>query len=46
VILPDGAKVKHADFCVPRVEPELTFILKSARKGANVGLEVGLAKAA
>jgi 2-oxo-hept-3-ene-1,7-dioate hydratase len=31
MILPDVAKVKHADFCVPRVEPELTFILKSAR---------------
>jgi len=46
MILPDGDEVKHADFCVRRVEPELTSILKSARKGANVGPEVGLAKAA
>src|SRR5712672_1926240 len=23
-----GAKVRHADYCMPRVEPELTFILK------------------
>src|SRR3977135_3615332 len=33
MLLPDGAKVRHADFCVPRVEPELTFILKQPLKG-------------
>jgi 2-oxo-hept-3-ene-1,7-dioate hydratase len=37
-VMNDGAKVKHADFCVPRVEPELTFILKEPLKGPNVGL--------
>lgn len=34
----DGAKVKHSDFCVPRVEPELTFVLKEPLKGPGVGL--------
>lgn len=38
MLLNDGAIVKHADFCVPRVEPELTFILKEPLKGPNVGL--------
>lgn len=38
MVLQDGAKVKHSDFCVPRVEPELTFILKEPLKGPNVGL--------
>ena len=38
MLLNDGAKVKHADYCVPRVEPELTFILKEPLKGPGVGL--------
>jgi 2-oxo-hept-3-ene-1,7-dioate hydratase len=38
MLLEDGAKVRHADYCVPRVEPELTFILKAPLKGPNVGL--------
>lgn len=38
MLLDDGAIVQHADFCVPRVEPELTFILKEPLKGPNVGL--------
>src|SRR5712671_1216536 len=38
MLIQDGAKVPHADFCVPRVEPELTFILKQPLKGPNVGL--------
>lgn len=38
MLLNDGVKVNHADFCVPRVEPELTFILKEPLKGPNVGL--------
>ncbi len=37
-IFQDGVKLNHADFCVPRVEPELTFILKEPLKGPNVGL--------
>lgn len=38
MLLEDGAKVNHADFCIPRVEPELTFVLKEPLKGPNVGL--------
>lgn len=38
MLLSDGAKVAHADYCVPRVEPELTFILKEPLKGPGVGL--------
>lgn len=38
LVLQDGAKVKFDDFCVPRVEPELTFILKEPLKGPNIGL--------
>ncbi len=38
MLLNDGAIVEHASFCVPRVEPELTFILKEPLKGPNVGL--------
>jgi 2-oxo-hept-3-ene-1,7-dioate hydratase len=38
MLIQDGAKVRHADFCVPRVEPELTFVLKEPLKGPNVGL--------
>jgi 2-oxo-hept-3-ene-1,7-dioate hydratase len=38
LILNDGAKVPFDNFCVPRVEPELTFFLKEPLKGPNVGL--------
>ena len=38
MLLNDGAKVPHANYCVPRVEPELTFILKEPLKGPGVGL--------
>ncbi|HVL59578.1 MAG TPA: 2-oxo-hepta-3-ene-1,7-dioate hydratase, partial [Burkholderiaceae bacterium] len=34
----DGAVLKHADFCVPRVEMELGFILGKPLKGPGVGL--------
>lgn len=34
----DGAKLNHADFCVPRVEMELGFVLGRALKGPGVGL--------
>lgn len=38
LVLADGAKVPFDSFCVPRVEPELTFILKEPLKGPGVGL--------
>lgn len=38
MVMSDGAVVKHADFCVPRVEPELTFVLKDRLLGPNIGL--------
>ncbi|MFA6264407.1 MAG: fumarylacetoacetate hydrolase family protein [Pseudolabrys sp.] len=38
LILSDGAKVRFEKYCVPRVEPELTFVLKEPLKGPNVGL--------
>lgn len=38
LVLQDGAKVPFDDFCMPRVEPELTFILKEPLKGPGVGL--------
>lgn len=34
----NGVVLNHADFCIPRVEPELTFVLKSPLKGPNVTL--------
>lgn len=33
---PDGATLKRADFCVPRVELELAFILKEPLEGPGV----------
>lgn len=38
MLLPDGAQVRFDDYCVPRVEPELTFVLKQPLKGPGVGL--------
>jgi len=38
LVLNDGAKVPFENFCVPRVEPELTFVLKEPLKGPNVAL--------
>lgn len=37
-VVPDGAKVRHADYCVPRVEPELAFVLGKPLKGPGVNL--------
>jgi len=34
----DGAKVKHADFCKPRVEVELAFVMGKRLEGPAVGL--------
>ena len=36
LVLQDGAKVPFESFCVPRVEPELTFILKEPLKEPGV----------
>jgi len=38
MLLDDGATVRQADFCEPRVESELTFVLKAALKGPGVGI--------
>ncbi len=38
MLVEDGATVEHANYCVPRVELELTFILGEALKGPGVGL--------
>ncbi|MDT0684559.1 2-oxo-hepta-3-ene-1,7-dioic acid hydratase [Roseicyclus sp. F158] len=38
LVLQDGAVVPFESFCVPRVEPELTFILKEPLKGPGIGL--------
>ena len=38
LLIENGAKVPFENFCVPRVEPELTFVLKEQLKGPNVGL--------
>jgi 2-oxo-hept-3-ene-1,7-dioate hydratase len=38
MMVADGAKVRHADYCVPRVECELTFVLGEPLKGPGVGL--------
>ena len=37
-LVADGAKVRHADYCVPRVEAELTFIMGRPLKGPGVQL--------
>lgn len=38
MLLENGAVVAFSDFCVPRVEPELTFVLKSRLEGPGVTL--------
>ena len=38
MMIPDGAKVPHANYCLPRVEIELAFILGRPLKGPGVGL--------
>jgi 2-oxo-hept-3-ene-1,7-dioate hydratase len=38
MMLHDGAKVPHANYCVPRVEPELAFVLAKPLKGPGIGL--------
>lgn len=36
MIIADGAKIPHANYCVPRVEIELSFILDKALRGPGV----------
>jgi 2-oxo-hept-3-ene-1,7-dioate hydratase len=38
MMIADGAKVPHANYCVPRVEIELAFVLGKPLKGPGVGL--------
>ena len=38
MIVADGAKVPHANYCVPRVELELAFVLSKPLKGPGIGL--------
>ncbi|MBH5386643.1 2-oxo-hept-4-ene-1,7-dioate hydratase [Bradyrhizobium diversitatis] len=38
MMIADGTKLSHEDYCVPRVEPELAFVLGSPLKGPGVGL--------
>src|SRR5439155_23514502 len=38
MMIADGAKVPHSNYCVPRVEVELAFILGQPLKGPGVGL--------
>jgi 2-oxo-hept-3-ene-1,7-dioate hydratase len=38
MMLADGAKVPHANYCVPRVEVELAFVLGKPLKGPSIGL--------
>src|SRR6476469_10474368 len=38
MMVADGAKVPHANYCAPRVEVELAFILNKPLKGPGVGL--------
>jgi 2-oxo-hept-3-ene-1,7-dioate hydratase len=38
MMLADGAKVQHADYCIPRVELEFAFVLGKPLKGPGVGL--------
>src|SRR5467141_4811206 len=38
MMVADGAKVPHANYCVPRVEIELAFILGKPLKGPGIGL--------
>ena len=38
LLLENGAKVPFENYCVPRVEPELTFVLREPLRGPGVGL--------
>jgi 2-oxo-hept-3-ene-1,7-dioate hydratase len=38
MLVADGAKIPHENYCVPRVEVELAFVLGKALKGPGIGL--------
>jgi 2-oxo-hept-3-ene-1,7-dioate hydratase len=38
MMIADGAKVPHANYCAPRVEVELAFVLGRQLKGPGIGL--------
>ncbi len=38
MVYADGGKIRAADFCVPRIEVELAFVLAKPLKGPGVGL--------
>lgn len=38
MIIPEGAKIPHANYCVPRVEIELSFVLAQDLRGPGVRL--------
>jgi 2-oxo-hept-3-ene-1,7-dioate hydratase len=38
MMVADGAKVAHANYCIPRVEIELSFVLGAPLQGPGVGL--------
>jgi 2-oxo-hept-3-ene-1,7-dioate hydratase len=38
MVFADGAKIKASNFCVPRVEVELCFVLNKPLKGPGIGL--------
>jgi 2-oxo-hept-3-ene-1,7-dioate hydratase len=38
MMIADGAKIPHENFCLPRVEIELAFILGTPLKGPGIGL--------
>jgi 2-oxo-hept-3-ene-1,7-dioate hydratase len=38
MMIADGAKVAHANYCIPRVEIELSFVLGEPLQGPGVGL--------
>ncbi len=38
MLIPEGAKIPHSNFCLPRVEVELAFVLGQPLKGPGIGL--------
>jgi 2-oxo-hept-3-ene-1,7-dioate hydratase len=38
MLIADGARVSHENFCLPRVEVELAFVLEKPLRGPGVGL--------
>src|SRR5882724_19189 len=38
MMIPDGGKVRREDYCVPRIEVELAFVLGKSLKGPGIGI--------